>query len=29
MYLPEGFGTLLPYMIVDEANDFVDFLKRE
>ncbi len=28
MYIPEGYGTLFPYMIIDGANDFVDFLKN-
>lgn len=26
MYIPDGFGTIFPYMIVSGANDFVDFL---
>lgn len=28
MYIPEGYGTIFPYMMVDGANDFVDFLKN-
>ncbi|MDH3576359.1 MAG: VOC family protein [Gammaproteobacteria bacterium] len=28
MYIPEGFGTIFPYMIIDGANDFVDFLNN-
>jgi PhnB protein len=28
MYIPEGYGTVFPYMIVDEADKFVDFLKK-
>jgi len=27
MYIPEGYGTIFPDMIIDGANDFVDFLK--
>ncbi len=27
MYIPEGYGAIFPYMIVDRANDFVDFLR--
>ena len=27
MYIPEGYGTIFPYMIVDGANAFIDFLK--
>ena len=26
MYLPEGYGTLFPYMIVDDADAFLAFL---
>jgi len=26
MYTPPGYGTLFPYMIVDDADDFVSFL---
>ena len=28
VYIPEGYGTVFPYMIVDDANSFVDFLKN-
>lgn len=28
MYLPEGFNTITPYFIVDDANVFIDFLKN-
>jgi len=28
MYIPEGYGTVFPYMIVDSPNDFVEFLKN-
>jgi len=27
VYIPEGYGTVFPYMIVDDANGFVGFLK--
>jgi len=27
MYIPEGYGTIFPYMIVDGANAFIDFLE--
>ncbi len=27
MYIPEGYGTIFPHMIVSGANDFVDFLR--
>jgi len=27
MYIPEGYGTIFPYMIVDGANAFIEFLK--
>lgn len=27
MYIPEGYVTVFPYMIVDRANDFVEFLR--
>lgn len=26
MYIPEGYGTLFPYMIVDDADAFLGFL---
>lgn len=25
MYIPEGYGTIFLYMIVDRVNDFVEF----
>jgi PhnB protein len=28
MYIPEEYGTVFPYMIVSEAEKFVDFLKK-
>jgi PhnB protein len=28
VYIPEGYGTVFPYMIVDGADDFVDFLSN-
>jgi len=28
MYIPEGYGTVFPYMIVDEAGEFADFLSK-
>jgi PhnB protein len=28
MYIPEGYGTVFPYMIVNDAEKFVDFLKK-
>ena len=28
MYIPEGYGTVFPYMLVDQADKFVDFLKN-
>jgi PhnB protein len=28
MYIPEGYGTVFPYMVVDQAEKFVDFLKN-
>ncbi len=28
MYIPEGYGTVFPYMFVDRADAFVGFLKR-
>jgi PhnB protein len=28
MYLPEGYGTLFPYFIVSDAEEFVTFLKN-
>jgi len=28
MYIPEGYGTVFPYMIVSEAEKFVEFLKN-
>lgn len=27
MYIPNGYGTVFPYMIVNGANDFVSFLE--
>jgi PhnB protein len=27
VYIPEGYGTIFPYMIVDHANEFVEFLR--
>ena len=27
MYIPEGFGTLFPYMVIENAGAFADFLK--
>jgi PhnB protein len=27
MYIPEGYGTVFPYMVVHQAEKFVDFLK--
>lgn len=27
MYIPEGYGTIFLYMIVDRVNDFVEFLR--
>jgi hypothetical protein len=26
MYIPEGYGTVFPYMVVDQAERFVDFM---
>lgn len=28
MYIPEGYGTVFPYLIVKGANDFVSFLSN-
>jgi len=28
MYIPEGYGTVFPYMLVDRAAEFVDFLQH-
>jgi uncharacterized glyoxalase superfamily protein PhnB len=28
MYIPEGYGTVFPYMIVDSAEALVDFLSQ-
>jgi len=28
MYIPKGYGTVFPYMIVKGADDFVSFLKN-
>lgn len=28
MYIPEGFGTVFPYMIVDGVDDLLSFLTR-
>src|SRR5262249_10701029 len=28
MYIPEGFGTVFPYVVVDHAEKFADFLKN-
>ena len=28
MYIPEGYGTIFPYMIVDGANAFIGFLEN-
>jgi PhnB protein len=28
MYVPEGFGTVFPYMIVDGADEYVAFLSQ-
>jgi uncharacterized glyoxalase superfamily protein PhnB len=28
MYIPEGYGTVFPYMVVNQAEKFVDFLKN-
>ena len=28
MYIPDNYGTLFPYMIVDDAEKFVDFLSQ-
>ena len=28
MYIPEGYGTVFPYMVVHQAEKFVDFLKN-
>jgi len=27
MYVPEGYGTVFPYMVVEHAANFVEFLK--
>ena len=27
MYIPEGYGTVFPYIVVSDMNRFVDFLK--
>ena len=27
MYVPEGYGTVFPYMVVERAANFVEFLK--
>ena len=27
MYIPEGYGTVFPYILVNDMNRFVDFLK--
>ena len=27
MYIPEGYGTVFPYIMVNDMNRFVDFLK--
>ncbi|MBT8102283.1 MAG: VOC family protein [Gammaproteobacteria bacterium] len=28
MYIPDGYGTVFPYMIVNDANEFIDFLSK-
>jgi PhnB protein len=28
MYIPEGYGTVFPYIVVNQAGKFVDFLKN-
>ena len=28
MYVPEGYGTVFPYMIVDRVEDLLDFLTK-
>ena len=28
MYIPEGYGTVFPYMLVDRAGEFVRFLQE-
>jgi PhnB protein len=28
MYIPEGYGTVFPYMLVERAEEFVAFLKN-
>lgn len=28
MYVPEGYGTVFPYMIVNDADAFADFLSK-
>ena len=28
MYIPPGYGTVFPYMLVERTAEFVDFLKR-
>jgi hypothetical protein len=28
MYIPDDFGTVFPYMIVEHAEEFVTFLKN-
>jgi PhnB protein len=27
MYIPEGYGTVFPYIVVNQAGKFIDFLK--
>lgn len=27
MYIPEGFGTVTPYMVTKNADKFIEFLK--
>src|SRR3974390_416625 len=27
MYIPEGYGTVFPYMVVEQADKFVQFMK--
>jgi PhnB protein len=27
MYIPEGFGTVFPYLLVDRADEFARFLR--
>ena len=28
MYIPQGFGTMFPYIFVSEASDYIEFLKK-